>query len=116
MKNKVQKILVWFANSMMQIPEYQPQWTAEFCVKEALENRAKIKRELLSKIDFSALSLEDFLDLGFSFWDESKSLLLCPLWLADTLFPEEDHDHRGGLIAYGFKVVNGKVLFEKSGI
>lgn len=47
---------------------------------------------------------------------DDKTLLLCPLWLADTLFPYKDHDHRGGSIAFGFTVKDRVILFETGSI
>ena len=110
--NKAQTGLIWFANMMMQIPEYQPNWTPEFCVKEALEYRDMLKEYLLKECDFSKMSIEELQSLGFAWWDDNKSLLLCPMWLANTLFPDKDHDHRNGIIAFGFKVEDGNVLFD----
>ena len=102
--NQAQKALVWFANMMMQIPEYQPNWTPDFCVKQAIEYRDTLKKHLTESVDFKTMSVDELKSLGFSWWNETENLLLCPLWLANTLFPDVDHDHRFGKIAYGFTV------------
>ena len=102
--------LSWFANMMMQIPEYQPSWSGDFSIKESLEYRDKVKVYLKENVEFEKLSIEELKSLGFQFLSENESLLLCPLWLADTLFPDKDHDHRGGMLAYGFVCKNGNVL------
>lgn len=106
-KQKAQHALVWFANMMMQIPEYQPSWGPAFCVTEALAYKKKLE-EYLSQIDFTQMTVEELKELGFRWWDEEHTLLLCPLWLA-SLFPSDDHDHRGGCLAFGFKVKDGKI-------
>jgi len=105
--------LNWYVNRLSQIPEYHESWSADFCVKESLEYRDKLDIHLTEKVDFTKLNLDELKSLGF---EEFGKTLLCPLWLADHLFPNVDHDNRGGLIAFGFAIDGENIIFNKSTI
>ena len=98
----------WYINQLSQIPEYHKSWGAKFCVKESLDYKKSLNEYLTKNVDFTNLTLKELQNLGFVFYNDK---LLCPLWLANHLFPNVDHDHRCGLIAFGYTVDNNIVIF-----
>ena len=100
----------WYVNKLSQIPEYHNSWSAEFCVKESLDYMKTVNDFLTENVDFTKLTIGELESLGFEVWENK---LLCPLWLANHLFPNVDHDHRGGLIAFGYAVDGDTVIFDK---
>jgi len=103
----------WYLNRLAQIPEYHKSWGGDFCMKESLDYIQQVNEYLTNNVDFTKLTLEEFKSLGFEFFNNK---LLCPLWLANHLFPNVDHDHRGGLIAFGYTVDGDTIIFDKTGI
>lgn len=95
----------FLTTKVAQICEYN--WDAGFAVSELKEAYAKIQEELKS-VDFKSMTLDELFLARFGNWDEN--VILCPLYLKDTLKPKAaDNDTRFGCIAYGWSVEDGKV-------
>ena len=96
------KACSWYASLMSQISAYN--WDADFCVKEAKDYEAKVVKYVKENVKISEVAIGDLLNVGFQFYGDDHSLLLCPLWLHKVYFPNRDNDNRCGCLAYGFKV------------
>lgn len=105
------QILSWGINRLAQIADYS--WSGDFCKEEAQRAMTSIREEF-SETDFRKMSIEELQQLGFAKWTENS--LLCPLWAQPILKPNaKDKDIRGGCIAEGWEIKDGKVIWENEG-
>lgn len=104
---------VYALGHLADVHQYGKSWGDEFCRKEALRNYEKAL-EHLKNFAFKSLTLDELNAIGFRMWN--KGLILCPLWAAPLLIPNlKDNDTRFGCVAYGWKVENEKVMWDKEG-
>lgn len=91
-------------------------WSQEYIKERINEIYDKFNKNLEKEkenISWESFTIDQYQQLGFSFWDESKSLLLIPLYLKNQFYTKDDKyddDVRFGCLAYGLPVVNGKII------
>ena len=108
---RITDVAVYALGHIAEAKHYGKSWGDEFVAKQAREHYDK-SIEHLKDFDFKILTLDELKMVGFRMWDEG--LLLCPLWVAPILMPNaKDNDTRFGCLAYGWPVVDGKVVWDK---
>jgi hypothetical protein len=91
-------------------------WSDEFCRKELNETFDHFDKALAKvTVPWETFTIDQMLQLGFCWWDESNTLLLIPLYLKNQFYTkgsEYDADCRFGCLAYGLKVKDGHVVLD----
>lgn len=120
MKKEIVNCLTWYANKVAEPVQYS-NWSNEFRIREVEKATKKFLEALKQHIDFSKLTEEDAIELGFGKWDEETDLYLIPLYLlpilpigieltcidGETIIYDGknvDDDVRFGRIAYGITI------------
>ena len=92
-------------------------WSDEFIAKECKSAYKSMIENLQDCIiDWENFTLDELHQLGFQKWDDNSSTMLIPLYLKNLFYTKDkDGDHRGGLLAFGFQVVDGHINIGKEG-
>jgi hypothetical protein len=123
MKQEIINCLTWYVNCIAETVQYKS-WSDEFCRKEVKTATMDFLNAIREYIDFSNLTKEEALSLGFGRWDDESDLYLIPLYLL-PLVPigieltcingkkiiydgtNVDNDVRFGCIAWGIEILKG---------
>lgn len=103
-------------------------WSPDFVYKEVFEGIDKLKAHYEAwNIDYTQITSEELLGVGFRYWDKEEKHLLIPIWLFRLLPDDEklysplsgshiielkkdcDEDCRFGCVAYSLAVLKNEV-------
>lgn len=124
MDNDIHLVMSKVANNLLNtiaMGKANESWSDNFSYSEVMETYHSIKDQLAEMIDFTKLSKDELVKLGFKKWNENSESLLVPLWAFDLLEDgtelvcingskaikgkdDIDLDVRFGCIAYGLHV------------
>lgn len=108
---KITDVAIYALGHLAEVYQYGKNWGDEFCNKRANECYEESLNHL-KEFDFKSLSLDELLMVGFRMW--TKDSLLCPLWAVSLLLKDlKDNDTRFGCVADGWKVKDGKVMWDE---
>lgn len=117
MKNEIMNCFALYASRISETVQYT-NWSDEFCRDEVKKSTMDFLSAIRKYIDFSNITKEDAIMLGFKRWDKESDLYLIPLYLLPvipvgaelTCIDREktiydgtniDNDSRFGCIAWG---------------